>query len=92
MLVASEGTMDLTRELTDQIRSYVEQRCTLAELRAWLAGLVPVLDASEDLSARQLADRLWTILAELDYGHRDEPGARAGLAELLNPSDIVQHR
>ena len=84
--------MDLTRELTDQIRSYIEQRCTLAELRACLAGLVPVLDASEEPSARQLADRLWTVLAELDYGHRDETGVRAALAELLNPSDIVRHR
>ena len=84
--------MDLTREVTDQIRSYVEQRCTIAELRAWLAGLVPVIDTSEEPTARHLADRLWTVLAELDYGHRDETGVRAALAELLNRSDVVQRR
>jgi hypothetical protein len=91
MLVESEGTMDLTQELTDQISSYVERRSTLAELRAWLAGRVPVLDANEEPTAHQLTDRLWMVLAELDHGHRDEASVRAALAELLDPSDVVPH-
>ena len=84
--------MDLTRELTDQIRSYVERRSTLAELRGWLAGHVPVLDARDTPAAHQLADRLWMVLAELDRGHRDETSVRAALAALLDPSDVVPRR
>ena len=84
--------MNLAQELTDQIRSYIDHQSTLAELRAWLGSSVPAIDASADAYVRSISDRLWMLLAETDYGHRDEGSLRATLVSLLALPDIKEYR
>jgi hypothetical protein len=66
--------------------------------RAYLDGVVPLQDVREALTRRELAadadaaeqpsselaDHLWVLVSELDYGHRDESSIRHELRSLLH--------
>ncbi len=94
--------MNLTHELQDVLTAYLDGRMPLEQLRLWLAAHVQALADAGDPEATRLADQVWIVLSELDYGHRDEAEVRAELQrELaavhtrydhfnLSPADEVQ--
>lgn len=75
--------MNLTHELQDVLTAYLDGRMTLEQLRMWLAERVQLLADAGDASATHLADQVWIVLSEFDYGHRDEAEVRAELGREL---------
>ncbi len=75
--------MNLTHALQDMLSAYLEGRMTLEQLRLWLAERVQVLADAGDSEATRLADQVWILLSEFDYGHRDEADVRAELQREL---------
>jgi hypothetical protein len=85
--------VSLAEELQERIRGCAEGRAHLTSLRDWLADHVQVIEDSQDDRAEVLADHAWILLAELDYGHRDEQDVRSELGQLLAPSRTLdRHR
>jgi hypothetical protein len=73
--------MDLAQELKGRIVA-VEGRLALADLRAWMDARTHAIH-DVDGEVDDLADRAWSLFAELDYGHRHEGEVRQVLAEAL---------
>ncbi len=84
--------MNLARELRTLVTAYVEGESALGELRDWLAAHVAAIDEGDDTVVRDLADRVWILIAEFDYGHRDEDGIREALADLLGKRSSLTRR
>ena len=74
--------MDLAQELRGQISAYLSGAKALADLRDWLAAHVQAIYDIEDQDARELSDRAWILVSELDCGHRDEDSGRQALGDL----------
>lgn len=75
--------MNLTHALQDMLSAYLDGRMTLEQLRLWLAEHVQELPDAEDPEATRLADQVWILLSEFDYGHREEEDVRAELQREL---------
>src|SRR5689334_16489269 len=80
-----EGTVNLAQMLREEIMAYVEGRQALAALRTWLADHVQEIANSDDPDVERLDGQAWILIAELDYGHRDEADVRTRLAAAITP-------
>jgi hypothetical protein len=75
--------VNLTHALQDILSAYLDGRMTLEQLRLWLAEHVQVLAGAGDPEAAHLADQVWILVSECDYGHREEEDVRAELRREL---------
>ena len=80
--------MQLAEELQAQVRAFIEQTSSLAELRRWMQDHEDDLDEIEDSASIDLVERAWALFAEWDLGDRTETDVRCELA-LLIPSSVV---
>lgn len=71
--------MNLARELSEQVAAYVEEHIPLEALSEWLDVHAQELRDDADAGAWALANRAWSLFAELDLGHRQEHEVRAEL-------------
>jgi hypothetical protein len=72
--------MSLDADLRHLIEEYLAGVVSLDGLVAWLAEHVQ--ETFEDGALRDLSDRLWILVSELDRNDRDEESLRRELAAL----------
>ncbi len=82
------GMMALSDALRDQAARYVDGRLSLAALRDSLGGHAEAIVCSGDAEIEGLANELWTLLAEYEYGHRPEEGVRDEVARLIGATAV----
>jgi hypothetical protein len=80
--------MSLALALQEEIRAYLSGRVTLDGLREWLDERMQAIEDADDDALDGLADRAWTLFAELDYGHRDELEVRRELLASLSAREF----
>lgn len=76
--------MDLARELRELVQSYVNGDAELHAVREWLEDHVQAIHDSAFRELRDLDAQIWSVLAEYDYGHRDDQSVRLQLMQLVN--------
>jgi hypothetical protein len=82
--------LTLSDQLHDQIARYVRRLLPLAALRDWLSVRAESIVCSDDSGLTELADEVWTLLAEYDYGHRTEESIRTALASIVGQTAPAQ--
>lgn len=75
--------MNLDQELQHRITAAVNARAGLRDLRAWLGAHVQDVEDANNQEMGRLAGHAWALLAEYEYGHRDEESVQTELRNLL---------
>ena len=76
--------MDLARDLEALTRKYLGRRVPLDALHKWLVSHVQAVADCPEPSVQHLADRIWILICEFDYGDRSESSVRAEVRVALD--------
>jgi hypothetical protein len=75
--------MRLAVEVHAEIQAVISGRIAARELEGWLDSVAPEVRAEGDGAPRALTDRVFSLLAELNYGDRTADDVRRELAGLV---------
>jgi len=75
--------MDLAAEIQERVRAYLRGTTSLATLENSLGDLGETSSVGQEQPANHLAGRVWRLISEYGYGHRDEESMRAEFLLLL---------
>jgi hypothetical protein len=73
----------LSQEFWTCVEDYVTGRIPLSTRHEWLAAHVQAVADSRDAAIEDADEMLWTLISEMDYGHRSEEEIKALLRSLL---------